>query len=603
MKKVFLTIAILSILVTSTSFASYNANDAKNYLLNNLQSPWSVMALASLGVNAENLDFLKNVSSNNAIDYEAPILAITAMSKDPATFASQNYYSKLRSLITEEQIGDPNLLNDDYFGILALSSSGLSPSEPEISNSKKYILSHQNNDGGFGWSISSTSDSNDTAAAIMALISAGVPPTDQKIINALEYLKTAQNSDGGFTYDPQSPYGTQSDSSSTAWVLMALNALGIDQAGWTKDGKTPKSYLENNQNTLGYFQNDNSDTSESQFNKVVTAYSVIALSGKTLPVNKSPYQNSSEVFSFRLEGENETLCEGKAAGPTAFDLVKNATEMCSLSYHVTEYSFGPYIDTIGNDSSSGSKGWQYAVNYQIPGKGANEYTLNSGDEVLWYFGPFDLKLAKISSQTQEVSSGNSITILTEELSGEVWKNMQNATIKTGASVFQSNQSGEALISLPDGYYKTYAEKAGYVRSNKLLLKFGTPASSNVNLSAEIESGQVAGEDTQNPQNPGIGFTVDTTNLDFGKITNGTSSTKNFKITSTSNTDIIIQTNINGDTLFKDNLSFNDKPWTNFRLPLSPNEEKTISAKLNIPSTYTGSKGGKLGQIVIWATAN
>ena len=119
--------------------------------------------------------------------------------------------------------------------------------------------------------------------AILALLSAGLSGSDEHVQNAVAYLRQAQNLDGGFPYDPQSAFGTASDTSSTAWVVWALNALGIAPATWEKNGKDPADYLSASQQSTGFFAYQPGSTEDS-FSPVNTAYAVIALNGKTLPL-------------------------------------------------------------------------------------------------------------------------------------------------------------------------------------------------------------------------------------------------------------------------------------------------------------------------------
>ncbi len=128
------------------------------------------MALAALNTSSIPADYLNNFSAGGAIDYEAPILAIAAMGKNPQDFNGRNLADELKNFYASNQLGDPGAINDDIFGLLALAASKISSNDPVAEGTKQFILKHQ-------------------------------------------------NSDGGFTYDPRSSYGTASDSSSTAWVV------------------------------------------------------------------------------------------------------------------------------------------------------------------------------------------------------------------------------------------------------------------------------------------------------------------------------------------------------------------------------------------------
>ena len=81
------------------AFASYDAQAAETFLFNNQSSgsPWVTMALAATNATGINSDYLKNISGSSAINFEAPILAITALGQDPAKFGSQDYVAELKS--------------------------------------------------------------------------------------------------------------------------------------------------------------------------------------------------------------------------------------------------------------------------------------------------------------------------------------------------------------------------------------------------------------------------------------------------------------------------------------------------------------------------
>jgi len=97
-------------------FVRGNTDSALSYLETKSQNAWSIMALT---VNGRTIDpiSLKAIDSTKAIDYEAPIMALVAAGKDPASYASLDYVAKLKSFFDGTQLGDAALLNDDIFGI------------------------------------------------------------------------------------------------------------------------------------------------------------------------------------------------------------------------------------------------------------------------------------------------------------------------------------------------------------------------------------------------------------------------------------------------------------------------------------------------------
>lgn len=580
------------------SSADYSQLSAKNYLTAHAENSWSVLGLAALEDYSANLDFLKNISSDQAINLATPILALTANNKNPRTFSSTDYIEKLKSFSNNNQLGDVNSINDDIFGNLALISAGETLNDTIILNSKNFILQNQNLDGGWGYAVNASSDTDMTAAAITSLVASGVSNNDPKILLALNFLKSKQNTDGGFLSNPL--FGNASNTASTAWVVWALNSLTINPDSWNKENNTPITYLKLMQKAEGYFSYQ-TDGNEDSFSPITTAYAVIALAGKTLPLKilKNTETQPQKLYNFRIEGSTENLCESKTTGPTAMDIVKNASASCGFSYNIKDTQYGPYLEQIANDKASGLIGWQYAVNLTSPSVGAIDYQLKDNDEVLWYFGNFNDKLTRLSLSSNEILTNSSVTATIEYQENQTWKPLSGALVYFGTNSIATDNNGQAIIKPQDGYYKIFAQKDGYVRSNALTLKVGSPTSASVSLSATI--GQVKGEQDE-PQKPDtISFIASPSNLDFGQLVTGQKSSKNFQLKNTGNVRINISSTIEGDGVFQNNLTINEKPWKNFSSELDVGMEKTVSAKLSIPNNYSQS-GLKQGQMVLWAKA-
>lgn len=120
----------------------------------------------------------------------------------------------------------------------------------------QHLRSVQLPDGSWEWGTGWGADTNSTALAIQALVTAGEPVTSTAIVSALNYLANAQNGDGGFPYDPNSPWGTDSDTNSTAYVVQALWAAGEDPltGTWTVTSSNPISFLLSMQLPNGSFE-------------------------------------------------------------------------------------------------------------------------------------------------------------------------------------------------------------------------------------------------------------------------------------------------------------------------------------------------------------
>ena len=259
-------------------------------------SDWSSIGLVAAGLDPASFS---NQSGPTIIDYlvsnpldpassattiEKRILAINALGQDPQDFYGIDYLDRLLTTYQANQLGDPSLLNDDIFGIIALIGSGQT-NQAVLLDSLNYLITNQSPDGGFGYSLSSGSDTNDTASALVALISSKQADLahsnlDLAISNAVTYLLNSQNTDGGFGYLP----GDISDGSSTTWNLIALNAISANQDVQSYQ-ELASQWLTSNQlgdGGFGYLAEYGSDT-------YTTSHAIIALTGNTW-LNLRPIQ-------------------------------------------------------------------------------------------------------------------------------------------------------------------------------------------------------------------------------------------------------------------------------------------------------------------------
>ena len=251
-------------------------------------SDWSAIALAATGITNTQLDtYIANETAPTTVTgIERKILALAATHQ-----ATSGYDALLAKSYQNNQIGDPTLLNDDWFGVMAIIAAKDTADYSIASASVGYIIDHQDTTGGFGYCTDTAScgvDSNDTAAAVVALASAqkvGIVNSklSSAISNAVEYLKKTKQSDGGFGYDTNS-WTTSSDSASTSWVLMALSTVADDSLNDTAN--EARNWLISAQDSAsgsyGYEWNGyNADTP-------TTANAVLALVGTNWLLNPAP---------------------------------------------------------------------------------------------------------------------------------------------------------------------------------------------------------------------------------------------------------------------------------------------------------------------------
>jgi hypothetical protein len=106
----------------------------------------------------------------------------------------------------------------------------------------------------------------------------------------------------------------------------------------------------------------------------------------------------------RVEGQTRTIFGAVPISVTAstpLQALQQAATLGEFYYHVTNTSFGPYLDQIGLYPGSGDSGWAFKVDNVSPPVGADSDQLKDGDTVLWYWatfgatgGPPTLSLAK-----------------------------------------------------------------------------------------------------------------------------------------------------------------------------------------------------------------
>lgn len=263
-------------------------------------SDWAAMAFAannidlgtiSSSASGQSLEkyLQKNLpaTSSASIVWSRRILAVTAAGDNPYDFADVDLVSGLDSYFNNNQIGNPSTINDDIFGLLALFSANVSTGSGVITQTASFIASHQHADGGFSYSTDKSigSDIDDTAAAIISLVNMqikGIPVLNLGTIidGAKNYLLKNQNSDGGFPYDPDpaTSWDTDSNVSTTSWVVMALTALGMKDEDQCQNAV---NYILSAQEKDGSFPYQPSNPSGDTFD---TSYAVTALSEVYWPI-------------------------------------------------------------------------------------------------------------------------------------------------------------------------------------------------------------------------------------------------------------------------------------------------------------------------------
>jgi hypothetical protein len=197
-----------------------------------LYTDWVAIALASgpQSISRDKLvSYIKNTSDSfiSATDFERHAIALMSLNINPYSDTSINYIQKIINEFDGTQIGDKNLVNDDVFAIFPLIKAGYFSDDSIIKKIVSFIISKQNTDGSWEGSIDLTS------SAIQALsLVPNIDGVSNAIGNARSFLVAHQQDDGGF-----------GSSFSTSWTLQAIASLGESSLSWIKNGKNPQESL------------------------------------------------------------------------------------------------------------------------------------------------------------------------------------------------------------------------------------------------------------------------------------------------------------------------------------------------------------------------
>jgi len=586
-------------------------------------SSWVVMAIAASGDDPNKwvknevsiVQYLKNNINalSTCTDYSRFILSMVAAGEDPRNINGVDLIAKLESFYDGTQFGDPTLLNDDFWAVMALISAGIYKDDPKIQNSITFIKNHQTASGGWSFDVNATygPDVDDTSAAIMALISAGESPQSESIVNALNYIKSTQDSTGGFN----SGWGYSAETDS--WAIQAIVAAGQNPTSpdWTVNGNNPVTHLLTYRNSDGSFKDWSGSPSV-----WTTAYAIPALLGKPYPVIKGVKVN------VRIEGQYSTIWNGEVfvawsnitdkdgkshyyAEPTVLGALDAASRKAGFNY-IVDYSWGlAYVSSINNEAASGLKGWLFRVNYYTTGSySADQFILNKVETpppphtyILWYYGEWGYKVTRISIDKTIVQKGEPFTVSVEYLDDNAgsWLPLENATVYANATTYLTNSTGKTIIKLyKEGTYIVYAEKQGFVRSEKIQVTVCPGVGEN---SSNLEVTLI----------PALSIEVSPNSINFGTLGPGdTSQAFALRLTNGGSLNAKVSVTVVDyeSTVFQDCLQLAEESqgaWVHWRSYGKKDIEghggtKTIYVRLQIPTNYpTPVIGVNTGKITFW----
>jgi hypothetical protein len=596
-------------------------------------SAWVVMAIAAagedpnewrVGSNPSIIDYLETnaASASETNDYSKMIMAAAAADKDPTDFGGRDFVALLEAEHNNNQIGDDTLLNDDFWGVIALIAAGETlASSDTVQDGVAFILANQSTtDGGWSWGVGSDSDVDDTAAAIMALIAAGEDPaTSDAIQDGLAYLTSTQMANGGF----DSWGSTNADTD--AWGICAISAAGEDPTEWDSGaGDDPVDDLLTFQQAgdddgAFYWQDGSPGMSAAK----TTACAVIALLGQYFPVavyEPEPPEPGMAI-DIRIEGEDEQIWSGSVTvddswitadnsqieyhleDPTALGALDEAAEEGEFSYTTTDEWGGLFVTSIDGEEGEGMAGWLYRVDYISPSVGADQFILDETsppdpphDKVLFYYGLWDDIPLKLEVDNIAPDAGDSFTVTVEEYDEglDEWYPIEDAIVYADTS-YTTDENGEVEITIyNDTTIDVYAEKDGYIRSNSVTVTVGEGSAQpsegqTVNMTVDII--------------PAISFTVSPDYINFGvlgprdisdPVTVTIANQGAWKLA------VTVMVSDNADGLYVDGLRLDNVRCDEFLCHVSRDKSEEHTATLTVPEAYTLT-GNQNGTIIFWAS--
>jgi hypothetical protein len=287
-----------------------------------ITSAWVALALAAAGINPRNqarpcgtdaytylvTHFREEAGASKAqiatTALERELLVVNASGTNPHDFAGFDLVHQ----VLERQLPGGSFpfgpdgegqINTTIFAILALSPIGEPAAQAAIGEAAEWLVSKQNDDGGWYWQGGTASSEVDmTGAAIEALSAAGAPraPAERAAFEAAQqdgfaFLEEAQLPDGGF---PALPSQNESNVASTAWAVQGIWSAGGNPETWrTGSGllsEEPLGYMESMQQPDGHIRWSRSTDVNGIW---MTAYVVPAFAGHALPIPEATFSNAS----------------------------------------------------------------------------------------------------------------------------------------------------------------------------------------------------------------------------------------------------------------------------------------------------------------------
>lgn len=182
----------------------------------------------------------------------------------------------------------------------------------------------------------------------------------------------------------------------------------------------------------------------------------------------------------RVEGKDRTIFgatapiidvtspRADALPENALDALETASFLGEFYYHVTQSSFGPYVDQVGRYAAVGQTGWVFKVNGVSPPVGANQVRLQKGDSVLWYWAQFGVAGGPKTLVLSRAGRQPCYRVLFQDDAGKLTPAL-GAVLHVGKRTVKTQGSTQAAVGCvgPHRGLLVRATLDGAVRSNAL----------------------------------------------------------------------------------------------------------------------------------------
>ncbi|MBW6464961.1 MAG: hypothetical protein K0B06_00465 [Brevefilum sp.] len=304
------------------------------------------------------------------------ILGVVAAGQNPANFNGTDLVTVLLDTFDSQvgAFGSPENTWHQALAVLGLSAANASIPEGALQT----LLDLQQPDGGWEYAPGFGTWPDNTALALQALLAAGLSADDDAVQAGIEYMQTHQLEDGGW-----------GDSSTTAYVIMALNALEIAPSLWqTNSGETPLHNLFTYQKPSGVFIFSQDFPDESLMS---TTTAVLAATGGSYVVQPIEAQgfHSAGLVILTDQGGITTACvpfDGESISGLAL------LDASGIPYQVSDGFMNSILEVT--NPQNGTMYWSYwhwdGREWVFNNTGAGDSRVFPGSIEAWYFTSWEM---------------------------------------------------------------------------------------------------------------------------------------------------------------------------------------------------------------------